>query len=279
MQSQHVRVEPLSPTIGAEISGIDLSQPPDDAAFARVHDALMTHQVVFFREQPLDPDAQMALARRFAEPLFSKKLKLYGDKYDALSLLENDGSKIAVGSVWHTDNTDFDAPPMGSLLYCEIAPSVGGDTIWASMTAAYDALAPATKAHLETLYALHDNSNVQRRYAGKGMLRDDGLAVGRPARHPVVHRHPVTGRKALFVNANYTTRIDGVSDAESQHLLQMLFDHVRRPEFQVRFRWRAGSLAIWDNRCTQHYALDDYRELRRMRRVQLAGAPLIPAHA
>lgn len=279
MQHHDIRVEPLAPTIGAEIHGIDLSRPVDDAVFARIHDALMAHQVVFLRDQSLDPDAQVALSRRFGEPLFSRKLKLYGDKHDSLSLLENDGSKIAVGSVWHTDNTDFDAPPMGSLLYCEVAPSVGGDTIWASMTAAYDALAPATRAHLETLYALHDNSNVQRRYAGTGLLRDDGLAVAKPARHPVVHRHPVTGRKSLFVNANYTTRIAGVSDAESQHLLQMLFAHVLRPEFQVRFRWRAGSLAIWDNRCTQHYALGDYRELRRMRRVQIAGVPLLPAQA
>jgi taurine dioxygenase len=276
MSTHTIRVEPLSPAIGAEIHGIDLAQPVDDTAFARIHDALMTHQVVFFRDQRLDPDAHMALSRRFGTPLFSKKLKLYGDRYDALSLLENDGTKIAVGSVWHSDNTDFEAPPMGALLFCEIAPSVGGDTIWASMTAAYDALAPATRAHLDTLHALHDNSNVQRRYAGSGLLRDEGLAVGRPVRHPVVHRHPVTGKKALFVNANYTTRVEGVSDAESQHLLQMLFDHVRRPEFQVRFRWRAGSLAIWDNRCTQHYALDDYRELRRMRRVQIAGAPLLP---
>ena len=271
------RVEPLAPAIGAQIHGIDLSRPVDDAAFAAIHDALMTHQVVFFRDQALDVDGHVALARRFGTPLTSKKLKLYGDKYDSLSLLENDGTKIAVGSVWHTDNTDFECPPMGALLYCEIAPSVGGDTIWTSMYAAYDALADATKAYLDGLRALHDNSNVRRRYAGQGLLRDDGLAVPPPVEHPVVHRHPVTGRKALFVNANYTTRIVGVSDGESQHLLQMLFEHVKRPEFQVRFRWQARSLAIWDNRCTQHYAIDDYRELRRMRRVQIGGAKLVPA--
>lgn len=276
---QAIRVEPIAPAIGAEIHGIDLGRDLDDAAFARIHDALMAHQVVFFRDQALDPDRHMALARRFGAPLYSKKLKLYGDKYDSMSLLENDGTKIAVGSVWHADNTDFEAPPMGALLYCEVAPGVGGDTIWASMTAAYDALAEGTRAWLDSLSALHDNSNVRRRYAGQDILRGGGEAVDAPVAHPVVHRHPVTGRKALFVNANYTTRIVGLSDTESRHLLQMLYEHVKQPEFQVRFRWRKGSLAIWDNRCTQHYALDDYHELRRMRRVQIAGAPLLPAQA
>ena len=271
------KVERLAPAIGAEIHGVDLGKPLDDAAFARIHDALMQHQVVFFRDQDMDQDRHMALAQRFGAPLYSKKLKLYGDKYDSMSLLENDGSKVAIGEMWHADNTDFESPPMGALLYCEVAPSVGGDTIWASMTAAYDALSAGTRAHIDGLRAQHDNSNVQRRYAGKDMLRGDGLAVGAPVEHPVVHRHPVTGRKALFVNSNYTQRIVGVSDTESQHLLHMLYEHIKRPEFQVRFRWRAGSLAIWDNRCTQHYARDDYRELRRMRRVQIAGAPLIPA--
>jgi taurine dioxygenase len=271
------KVERLAPAIGAEIHGVDLSRPIDDATFERIHDALMQHQVVFFRDQDMDPDLHMALATRFGAPLYSKKLKMYGDKYDSMSLLENDGSKIAIGALWHADNTDFETPPMGALLYCEIAPSVGGDTIWASMYAAYEALAEGTRAHIDRLTALHDNSNVRRRYAGQDMLRGDGLAVGAPVEHPVVHRHPVTGRKALFVNSNYTQRIVGVSDTESQHLLHMLYEHIKKPEFQVRFRWRAHSLAIWDNRCTQHYALDDYNELRRMRRVQITGARLLPA--
>lgn len=269
--SNSFRVEQLAPAIGAEIRGLDLAAGVDDADFERIHDALMKHQVVFFRDQKIDPDQHMDLAKRFGTPLYSKKLKMYGDKYDSLSLLENDGTKIAVGSIWHTDNTDYEEPPMGSLLYCEIAPSVGGDTIWASMYAAYEALAAPTRAFLDGLTALHDNSNVKRRYGSSDVLPKGGLDVGKPAEHPVVHRHPVTGRKALFVNANYTQRIVGLSDIESRHILQMLFEHCQRPEFQVRFRWAPGSLAIWDNRCTQHHALDDYKELRRMRRVQIAG--------
>ncbi len=264
-------VEKIAPAIGAEIHGLDLGRYDDAQTFAFLHDALMEHQVVFLRDQSLDVDQHVALARRFGTPLYSKKLKMYGDKYDCLSLLENDGTKIAVGSVWHTDNTDYEEPPMGSLLYCEVAPKVGGDTIWCSMYAAYDALADSTKAYIDNLTALHDNSNVRRRYGGQNILRNDAMEVPPPVEHPVVLRHPVTGRKALFVNSNYTVRLKGVSDTESQNVLNMLYDHVKKPEFQVRFRWRANSLAIWDNRCTQHYALDDYKELRRMRRVQIAG--------
>lgn len=266
-----ITVEKLAPAIGAEIHGVDLGKDENEATFRHLHDALMENSVIFLRNQTLDVDQHMSLARRFGAPLYSKKLKMYGDKYDSMSLLENDGTKVAVGSVWHTDNTDYPEPPMGSLLYCEVAPSVGGDTIWASMYAAYEALNESTRAYLGTLTALHDNSNVRRRYAGQGVLRDDAMTVPPPVEHPVVHRHPVTGRKALFVNSNYTVRLAGVSDTESQHVLQMLYDHIKKPEFQVRFRWKANSLAIWDNRCTQHYALDDYKELRRMRRVQIAG--------
>jgi taurine dioxygenase len=265
-------VEPLAPAIGAEIHGVDLAQGVDDALFGRIHQALMDHGVIFFRDQTIDPDQHMDLAKRFGPPLYSKKLKMYGDKYDSMSLLENDGTKIAVGSMWHTDNTDFEEPPMGSLLFCEVAPKVGGDTLFASMYAAFEALDKRTQAYLETLTALHDNSNVKKRYAGKGILRDEAMVVDAPAEHPVVHRHPVTGRKALFVNSNYTQRISGVSEVESRNILNMIYEHNKKPEFQCRFRWRAGSLAIWDNRCTQHYALDDYKELRRMRRVQIAGS-------
>lgn len=269
MLSQAFAIQRLAPMIGAEIKGVDLAESMNEDVFAAVHAALMEHQVIFFRDQRISDDQQVELAKRFGTPLASRKLRTYGDKYDCLSLLENDGSKIAIGSVWHTDNTDYEQPPMGSLLYCEIAPEVGGDTLWASMYAAYEALAPATQAYLETLSAAHDNANVARRYAGHGGVKMEGLSSS--AVHPLVHRHPVTGRKALFFNSNYTRSIVGLSDIESKHLMAMLSEHVQRPEFHVRFQWRPGSLAIWDNRCTQHHALDDYNTMRRMRRVQLAG--------
>lgn len=265
-----VEVVPVGAALGAELRGIDLSRPVDDRTFAVIHDALMRYQVIFFRDQALSVDAHLDLARRFGEPAYSKKLPMY-DGHETVSLLENDGSKVAVGGLWHTDNTDFANPPMGSLLYAEVVPPIGGDTLFASMTTAFEALSPGLQAYLRTLTALHDNANVKRIYAAEGSLRPEGMEVGEAVRHPLVRRHPVTGQASLFVNAGYTNRIVGVSDVESRHLLAMLFEHVMQPEFQVRFRWTAGALAIWDNRVTQHYAMDDYTQLRRMRRIQIVG--------
>lgn len=270
-----IEARPLTPEIGAEIIGVDLSKGVDSNLFEQLHDALMEYQVIFLRDQDIDVDQQEELARRFGTPAHSSKLRYYDDDHPNVSLLENDGSKIAVGATWHADNTDFAAPPMGSLLYCEIAPSVGGDTIWSSMYAAYNALSEKTQKYIDGLMAFHDNSIVKRLYAGHDVLRNEGVDVKDGVLHPVVHEHPVTGKKALFVNPGYTSAIVGMSDIESQGLLRMLFEHSVRPEFQVRFKWQPGSLGIWDNRCTLHYALDDYSELRRMRRVQLDGEPPI----
>ncbi|MEO8557767.1 MAG: TauD/TfdA family dioxygenase [Rhodospirillales bacterium] len=265
-----IEIRPLAPAIGAEITGVDLELGVDDQTFAVIHRAFIDHQVIFFRDQRLSSEQHRNLAIRFGKPAFSRKLKMY-DGYEDVSLLENDGSKTAIGAMWHTDNTDYESPPMASLLYSEISPAVGGDTIWASMYAAYDALSAPMKIYLDGLTALHDNSMVKQLYAADQTLRSDGVAVGEPTEHPVIRVHPVTGRKAIYVNTTYTKVIVGIPAAESRHILSYLFEHLTRPEFQVRFRWTAGSLAIWDNRCSQHYALDDYSELRRMRRVQVEG--------
>jgi taurine dioxygenase len=160
---------------------------------------------------------------------------------------------------------------MGAVLYCEQAPSIGGDTLFSSMYAAYEALSPGLRAHLDRLVAQHDNSLVVLRFAGTGTVVGEGLQMGMPVEHPVIRVHPVTGRRALYVNSTYTRRILGVTDVESRHLLAMLMEHVTNADFHVRFQWRPGSVAIWDNRCTQHYAPNDYRETRRMRRVQIDG--------
>lgn len=265
-----IDVRPVTTAIGAEIHGIDLSKPVDDATFKVIHDALMEYEVIFLRDQDLTPEGHLDLAKRFGTPSISKKLKRY-DGSEVLSLLENDGSKKAVGGAWHADNTDYANPPMGALLYAEVVPSAGGDTMFASMTAAYDALSSGLKRYLLGLTAVHDNSNVARAYAADGSLRAEGMVVGDAVEHPVIRMHPVTKKPCLFVNPGYTQRIVGVDDNESKHILALLFEHVMKPEFQVRFRWEKASLAIWDNRSSQHYALDDYNELRRMRRVQIDG--------
>lgn len=265
-----IKARKLALALGAEISGVDLSAPLDDATFAAIHDALMEHQVIFFRDQQLSMERQLELASRFGTPTYSKKLPKY-EGHDYTSLIQTDGSTINVGGKWHTDNTDFPAPPMGAVLYCEQTPSYGGDTLFASMYMAYDTLSPGLRAHLDGLQALHDNSDVVRRFAGTAFLNQEAANVPPPSKHPVVRVHPVTGRKALYVNSSYTRSILGVPDVESRHLLNMLLEHVQLPEFQVRFKWQPGSVAIWDNRCTQHYAPNDYRESRRMRRVQIDG--------
>ncbi len=265
-----IRVRPLTPGIGAEILDVDLSRAVDDALFEAIHAAFLKYQVIFFRDQELTTKQHRDLALRFGKPALSKKLKIY-DGYEDVSLLENDGSKKAIGALWHADNTDYESPPLGSLLYAEIVPPVGGDTMWASMYAAYDALSASMKAYLTGLSALHDNSIVRKLYAADQSLRSEGIVVDKAVRHPVVRTHPETGRKLIFVNSGYTQAIADIPEVESRSILQALFEHIGKPEFQVRFRWERGSLAIWDNRCTQHYALDDYSELRRMRRVQIDG--------
>ncbi|SLN72557.1 TauD/TfdA dioxygenase family protein [Oceanibacterium hippocampi] len=265
-----IEIRRLAPALGAELSGIDLGAGVDDATFAVIHAALMEHQVIFFRDQDLPVERQLELARRFGNPTYSKKLPKY-EGHDYVSLIESDGTQANVGGRWHTDNTDFVAPPMGSVLYAEETPSVGGDTLFSSMYAAYEALSPGLRAHIDGLVAQHDNNLIRLRFIDRADLPATGLDVPPPVLHPVVRVHPVTGRRALFVNSSYTRRIPSVSDVESRHLLALLMEQVMMPEFQVRFQWRPGSVAIWDNRCTQHFASNDYREKRRMRRVQIDG--------
>lgn len=266
-----IEIRRVATSIGAQMSGIDLSQPVDDVTFGVIHDALMEHEVIVFRGQEgMTPELHLELAKRFGKPNYSKKLQHYNG-CEVMSLLENDGSKKAVGGMWHADNTDYECPPMGSLLFAEVVPSVGGDTMFASMTAAYDALSPGMQVYLQGLTAEHDNEAVMRTYAADGSLRSEGMTVDKPSRHPVIRSHPVTKKPCLFVNAPYTRRIVNIDENESDHILAMLYKHVMKPEFQVRFRWEPGTLIIWDNASTQHYALDDYSELRRMRRVQIDG--------
>ena len=181
---------------------------------------------------------------------------------------------------WHADSTFLERPPKAGVLQSIQRPSLGGDTCWASMTAAYERLAPPLRRALSGLSATHDITGVLQRATANGQsIGDfDEIRASRPPRsHPVVCRHPETGREFLYVNSNFTTRIDGLPEAESDALLGFLFDWVKNPEIQVRFRWEEGSVAIWDNHSTQHFALADYREQRLMHRVSLAG-DWIPSH-
>lgn len=252
----HVR--PLTPTIGAEVLSADLAQLTD-AQFASIRQALIVHQVIFFRDQHLSCEQHIALAQRFG-PLHVHPMSQFNhpDHPELLRIHADEHSKIVAGEIWHTDVSALQEPPMASMLYMKEVPPVGGDTLFASMTAAYDALSRPMQQFLEGLTAVHDGARIWSKIGG---MRPD-MPYPRSV-HPVVAVHPDTGRKLLFVNQVFTSHVEGLSEQESETLLAMLFRHIENPRFMCRFRWQANSVAIWDNRCTQHQAIFDYFPTRR----------------
>ena len=275
-----VRIHPVSAAVGAEIQGVDLSQPIAPDTFGAIRDALFTHGVIFFRDQHLKPDQHVAFARRFGEINVNRFFKSV-DGFPMIAEIRKDpGQEKNIGGNWHTDHSYDTAPAMGSILYARAVPDMGGDTFFASMYAAYDALSDGLKRTLEGLRALHSS----RQAFGAGAYATRGDLNGRvgnadlatqDAIHPVVITHPGTGRRALYVNQAFTVRFDGWTDDESRPLLQYLYQHASRLEFTYRFQWRPGSIAFWDNRCTWHYALNDYQGQRRvMHRITVEGVPL-----
>lgn len=264
-------VLPLTPAIGAEVTGIDLAAPrPGDVDAVR--DALTRHQVLFFRDQPLlEPDAQVAFARAFGE-LHTHPAAPQMDRHPEVFVIHaHRESRVANGNGWHTDVSCDEEPPMATLLQLHVLPSTGGDTLFSSMYAAYESLSERLRAFIATLTATHASEHVYRgRYADRGV--DDTNRTYPSAVHPVVRTHPWSGRQALYVNPSFTTRINELTADESQALLDYLYRHQQRPEFQVRFRWTQNAVAFWDNRCTQHFALWDYwPEERKGHRVTIRG--------
>jgi len=261
----------VSPNIGAEIRGLDLSRPLGDAVVAEVRAALGRHLVLFFPDQDLSPDRQADFARQFGTvtPAHPVIPSIEGHP----EVLPIDGREDRA-SWWHTDVTFLSTPPLGSILHMREAPDVGGDTMWISTQAAYNALAPPVRAMCDTLIAWHHDPWFAADVDAKGGYEWDGEWHDKlyPTSHPVVRTHPETGRNGLFVNPQFTRFIEGFSKAESEAVLDMLYRHCQRPEFSCRFRWHAGAVAFWDNRATMHYALDDYGDaLRIAHRVTLEG--------
>jgi taurine dioxygenase len=263
----------MTRSIGGLVSGIDLRKPLSDDEQRALERALNDHHVLFFRKQPLAPEEQVALAKRFGTidiHAFGRHLETHPE----VGLLDQTEPKRDGANRWHTDSTFMKKPPKLAILHAVRLPACGGDTSWASMIEAWELLSPALKRCLEGLEAAHDITGPLRRaIAGGHSVGDlESVRAKWPDEiHPVVCRHPDTGRRFLYVNSNFTTRLLGMSDAESDALLAFLFDWVRSPEIQVRFRWEEDSVAIWDNRCTQHYATADYAERRTMHRVTIAG--------
>ena len=276
-------VHPLSPTIGAEISGVDISSPLGPDVVAAVRHALNTHHVVFFRDQSLSAEQQADFARQFGQ--VTEAHPVLPSIPESREVLAIDG-KVDRASWWHTDVTFLETPAMGSILYMLEAPEVGGDTMWASLQDAYDGLHPSVRALCDSLIAIHHDPWFAADVEEHGGYEWDGEKRPKllPALHPVVRTHPENGRNGLFVNGQFTQSLFGLSKNESNSILEMLYRHCVQPEFTCRFRWKAGSVAFWDNRATLHYALDDYGDAPRYaHRVTLRGdrpyGPSMPARS
>ena len=254
-----MNIELLTPALGAEID-IDLGNITRQDAQA-VYDALMAHQVVFFRNQTMTPEQHITLAGHFGEIDVPHPIYQNHPAIPAITVLENDADHPPDTNDWHKDLTFRESPPFMSILYAKKVPETGGDTLWANMALAYDRLTPHLRTMLETLEAVHDIGCFRNDYLGPESnieAMNEGVHTNGAWVHPVIGSHPVTGAKYINVNRSFTQHIVGMLKAESDRLLQYLYSHIDPPEHQVRFRWRDHSVAIWDNRVTQHYALADY---------------------
>ncbi len=262
-------LRPVTPLIGAMVEGVDLTSDLDGETVAWLRKAFNEHLVLFFRDQPMTPHQQLAFAERFA-PVLMPYIDSPSTEAPGVTVLDQTNPKGVSTEKWHCDSTNLPEPPMAGLLRAVQVPSIGGDTCWASMVAAFAALSEPMQAFLKTLTAEHSTALLDAELARYPHVvrRDQGMA---PSHHPVVRKHPETGREVLFVNRNFTTHIDGLTEDESESLLQMLYAHISKPEFCVRFRWEPASVALWDNRATQHCAIADYTERRILHRCILVG--------
>jgi taurine dioxygenase len=270
MAYRTIEVRKSSPNIGAEIYGVDLSKPLGEEQFREVHTALMDHLVIFFRDQSMSPERQKELGGWFGKLHVHPAAPGVLPGHPEIFVIKADESSTFIaGEDWHSDVSCEAEPPMGTMLYLTtVPPDGGGDTLFANMYLALERLSAPVRTLIEGMTAIHDGEPLYRGRYGN----DDAGKVYPRAEHPVVRTHPVTGKKALFVNRFFTTRLVGLSRNESDAILQMLFRHIETPEFNVRFRWQPGSVAFWDNRCTQHHALWDYYPHKRYgHRVTICG--------
>jgi taurine dioxygenase len=279
MTGKSISVAPAAGAIGAEISGIDLSQELSDDSVAAIRQALLDHLVVFFREQELTPRQIMAFARRFGEPVTYPFVKGLDDFPEITPILKRESDRSNFGGLWHSDTTYQEVPPMGTILYGIEIPPYGGDTEFANQYLAYETLSAPLRGFLDGLKAVNVSGKGATQKTRDEMMKQapSGLKGDElSARHPVVRTHPETGRRALYVNGAHTLHFDGMTEEESAPILEFLFRHQVKAEFTCRFRWSKGAVAFWDNRCTQHNPINDYHGFRRlMHRVTLAGT--VPA--
>jgi taurine dioxygenase len=270
---KHIEVRPVAGALGAEINGIDIARELSDEVVAEVRQAWLDYGVIFFRDQTLTPQRQLAFAQRFGEPMAYPMLKGLPECPMITPVVKLEHETVNFGGIWHSDTTYLERPPMASMLYALEVPPFGGDTMFASMYLAYEALSPGLKRTLDGLIGVNTTMKADASRTREDALKAAGVE-NKPlvGEHPVVRTHPETGRKALYVNVGHTAHFKDMSEKESAPLLEYLFQHLQRPEFTCRFRWGVGSLALWDNRCTQHNPINDYHGHRRvMHRITLTG--------
>jgi taurine dioxygenase len=271
MGYESIEVTPVTPRIGATISGIKLAEPLSNRQVEELHQALAEHQVLFFRNQPLDVDSHKRFGRYFGDLHIHPSTPGPEGHPEILPIHADANSRRINGEYWHSDVSCDAEPPAASILYLHTIPDCGGDTLFASQYAAYEALSPRMKAYLEGLTATHSGEHIYRRNNALMGLKETGKAYPMNS-HPVVRTHPVSKRKALFVNGEFTLHIDGLPREEGRAILDFLCEFATREEFQVRFRWEPHSIAFWDNRSVQHQALwDYYPKTRSGRRVTIKG--------
>jgi taurine dioxygenase len=266
-----ITIEPLTPAIGAIVSGVDLSQPLDSETRQAIQAAMLDRQVIFLRDQTITEQQQRDFAGTFG-PLHIHPIYPRSSTVPEIMLLDTALNDLRDNALWHSDVSFLETPSLGAVLIARKVPPLGGDTLWASATAAYDALPEPLKTYLGTLSATHDlaKSFPADRFDSETLA--NAKRNNPPVVHPVIRTHPVTGKKAIFVSEGFTTGIVGMDPTMAEPLLAMLYTHVTRPDFTVRWKWRVGDIAIWDNRVTQHYATYDYGDAHRvMNRATIMG--------
>jgi taurine dioxygenase len=265
-----MQVSRMAGALGAEIHGVDLSK---EAPVEAIRQAFLEHQVIFFRNQTLTPAQFMAFARSMGKPVEYPFVKGIEGFPEVIEVKKLEHERHNFGGIWHSDTAYLDIPPMGSMLLAREVPPFGGDTLFASQYLAYETLSEGMRRLLDGLVAVNSSAKADVTRTREDRVKEqEGSAKSYEAGHPVIRTHPETGRKALYVNVAHTARFEGMTEDESSPLLGFLFAHQVRPEFTCRFQWRVGSLAFWDNRCTQHNPINDYHGHRRlMHRITLAG--------
>lgn len=277
MSYQKIRLRPVSGSLGAIIEGVDLREPLDEQTYAEIKQALLENLVIFFRDQHITPQQQVAFGRRFGELHIHPFIPSLADQPEVIRLYAESGAKemLRLANAWHEDLSYTDDPPLAAILHAVRLPSRGGDTMWVNLYKAFETLSPRMQSIVGELSAWHD---VTKTYRRQELQREGGaeqywktFQKTPPTLHPLVKTHPETGRSLLYVSELTTTHIEGLREPESDALLQMLFRHLDWKELHCRFYWEDRSIAMWDNRCTAHYAVRDYTEPREMHRVTVLG--------